>query len=210
MSLPKLLLLVVLALFIPVASGVAQDASPAAGGAVAEKPSCGACAEYGKFGLAACPGHAADAACAAGKCPDCAAQEAHHAYLKARAAAAAAAEAARPKGAFGAIAVECCGTVIVKDVPAGTAAAAAGLKAGDQIVLFDGWGVFCAEQLEHQAYLRSPGQKVTVAVIRNGAWVNLEATLGQAAEGEKPKTPKQPEPAPTPEPGPEPQPEEPK
>lgn len=222
MSLPKLSFLFVLALSVSFA--IAEEARPPAKGcgaccgekAPAEKAPCGACAEYAKFGVASCPACAAETACREGKCAECAAHEAHTAYVKARAAAAAAAEAARPKGAFGAVCEDCCGAVFVKDAPAGTAAAAAGLKAGDQVVLFDGWGVFCAQHLERQAYLRAPGQKVAVVVIRDGKWLTLEATLGQAGgaaeqpqPAAEPKVEEQPkpEPEPNPEGGSEPNPE---
>jgi membrane-associated protease RseP (regulator of RpoE activity) len=66
---------------------------------------------------------------------------------------------------------------VVGDVRPDTAAAAAGLEAGDQIVTIAGQPVPTWEDLGEQAALH-PDEDVTVVVVRDGESVELDATMG--------------------------------
>jgi putative serine protease PepD len=67
----------------------------------------------------------------------------------------------------------------VAEVSAGSPAAAAGIRVGDVIVAIDGKSVSGAASLGELVGGHSPGDKVTVTVLRGGQQHDLEATLGQ-------------------------------
>ena len=68
--------------------------------------------------------------------------------------------------------------VTVADVQSGSAAADAGLKAGDLITAVDGSPVTSAERLRAVIAAHAPGDKVVLTVRRGGAEKTLTATLG--------------------------------
>ena len=68
--------------------------------------------------------------------------------------------------------------VTVTDVQSGSAAADAGVKAGDVIASVDGTAVSTAEKLRALIAAKAPGDKVTLVVRRSGASKTLTATLG--------------------------------
>jgi putative serine protease PepD len=68
--------------------------------------------------------------------------------------------------------------VTVVDVQSGSAAADAGLKAGDVITAVDGKAVTTAERLRAVIATHAPGDKLTLTVRRGGATKTLTATLG--------------------------------
>jgi len=67
----------------------------------------------------------------------------------------------------------------VAKVGAGSAAADAGLKAGDVITAVDGTSVSSAEQLRAVIASHKPGDKIKVTVTRSGASKTFEVTLGR-------------------------------
>lgn len=69
------------------------------------------------------------------------------------------------------------GALIARVMPGG-AAEVAGLRARDVIVALDGLAVRDAGALRYQIGLRSPDQKVTLDVIREGKLMSIEAVLG--------------------------------
>jgi putative serine protease PepD len=68
--------------------------------------------------------------------------------------------------------------VSVADVSSGSAAASAGIKAGDVITAVDGTKVASAESLRAIIDSHKPGDKITVTVTRGGASKTLDVTLG--------------------------------
>ncbi len=68
--------------------------------------------------------------------------------------------------------------VAVATVETGTAAADAGLKAGDVITAVGGTNVTTAEQLRAIIDSHQPGDKLPLTVLRSGSTKNLTATLG--------------------------------
>jgi len=68
--------------------------------------------------------------------------------------------------------------VSVADVSSGSAAAAAGIKAGDVITAVDGTTVKSAEALRATIESHKPGDKISVTVTRGGASKTLSVTLG--------------------------------
>ena len=68
--------------------------------------------------------------------------------------------------------------VAVASVQAGSAAADAGLKAGDVITAANGTTVSSAEQLRAIIDSHHPGDKLSLTVLRGGASKSLSATLG--------------------------------
>ncbi|MDA8439048.1 MAG: trypsin-like peptidase domain-containing protein [Propionibacterium sp.] len=76
----------------------------------------------------------------------------------------------------------------VASVVPGTAAAAAGLKAGDVIVQMNGVTVDSSNSLVAQVRAAQVGEKVTFQVARNGSLTTVQATLGKApaAQGQSP------------------------
>jgi putative serine protease PepD len=66
----------------------------------------------------------------------------------------------------------------VGTVQSGSAAASAGLKAGDVITAVDGSTVSSAERLRAIIAAHEPGDKLTLKVLRSGATQTLTATLG--------------------------------
>ena len=69
---------------------------------------------------------------------------------------------------------------VVANVPSGTAAEQAGIKAGDAITAVDGDAVSGAESLTAQIRSRAPGQQVQLTVVRDGKQQTITATLGTA------------------------------
>lgn len=70
------------------------------------------------------------------------------------------------------------GGVTVRQVGAGSAAASAGVKAGDVITAIDGTSVATAEKLRAIIAGHQPGDSVSLTIKRNGSSKTLEATLG--------------------------------
>jgi len=69
---------------------------------------------------------------------------------------------------------------VVANVPSGTAAEQAGIRAGDAIIAVDGDAVSGAESLTAQIRSRAPGQQVQLTVVRDGQQQDITATLGTA------------------------------
>jgi putative serine protease PepD len=70
------------------------------------------------------------------------------------------------------------GGVTVSQVSSGSAAASAGVKAGDVITAVDGTNVATAEKLRAIIAGHKPGDSVTLTITRSGASKTLTATLG--------------------------------
>jgi S1-C subfamily serine protease len=68
--------------------------------------------------------------------------------------------------------------VKVVTVQRGSAAAKAGLQAGDVITSLDGAATPDASTLREVIALHKPGEKVTVTIKRDGSTKSIEATLG--------------------------------
>jgi len=66
----------------------------------------------------------------------------------------------------------------VAEVVPGSAAEEAGLQVGDRIVALGGEAVPDSGRLRAQVIRRSPGEQVTLTVVRDGAELDLEVTLG--------------------------------
>jgi putative serine protease PepD len=73
------------------------------------------------------------------------------------------------------------GGVTVGQVSAGSAAASAGLKAGDVITAVDGTNVPTAEKLRAIIAGHKPGDSITLTVKRSGSTQTVTATLGSKA-----------------------------
>ncbi len=74
------------------------------------------------------------------------------------------------------------GALIAKVEP-GSAAAGAGLKAGDVIVKYDGSAVADAGQLSVRVSGTAPGDKATLEVVRDGKPLTFTAVIGSATGG---------------------------
>ncbi len=72
--------------------------------------------------------------------------------------------------------------VLVNSVMEDSAALDAGLRRGDVIVEIDGDEVENTRELQHRVSSASPGQEITIGIIRNGEKLSLEATLGEMPE----------------------------
>ncbi|HLN48883.1 MAG TPA: Do family serine endopeptidase [Steroidobacteraceae bacterium] len=72
---------------------------------------------------------------------------------------------------------------LVAKVEPGSAAARAGLKAGDVIMKFDGNAIADAGQLSVRVSSTAPGDKATLEVIRDGKPLTVSAIIGSAANG---------------------------
>jgi putative serine protease PepD len=79
------------------------------------------------------------------------------------------------------VATAASGGVTVREVSAGSAAASAGVKAGDVITAVDGTDVATAEKLRAVIAGHLPGDKVSLTVERGGSSRTLTATLGAKA-----------------------------
>ena len=73
------------------------------------------------------------------------------------------------------------GALVAKVVP-DSAAAQAGIKAGDVILKFDGDPIVDAGQLSARVGVAAPGDKASLDVWRDGKTLTLTATIGNAAE----------------------------
>ncbi len=73
------------------------------------------------------------------------------------------------------------GAVITEVVP-GSAAEAAGLRAGDVVIALDGEPVRDAADLRNEIGLLPPGERVKLEVLRNGRRLTVEATIRQARD----------------------------
>jgi S1-C subfamily serine protease len=71
----------------------------------------------------------------------------------------------------------------VQAVVAGSAAAKAGVRAGEAIVAFGGTMVSTVEDLFAALRQHKPGDKVTLKVVRGGKEVELDVTLSGRAVG---------------------------
>ena len=72
---------------------------------------------------------------------------------------------------------------LVVEVSEGTAATRAGIRPGDVVVEFGGERVRLVEDLLAGLRARDPGDRVTVAVVRDGERRELDVTLGERQEG---------------------------
>jgi S1-C subfamily serine protease len=72
----------------------------------------------------------------------------------------------------------------VESVTPGSAAADAGIQNGDLIVEVDGTDIRSFDELRGLVSSRSPGETVTVTVVRDGERQDLEVTLGTLGTGE--------------------------
>ena len=68
---------------------------------------------------------------------------------------------------------------IMDDAMPGTPAAQAGLKSGDVITKLDGNAIEDAADLTHRIASFKPGEKINLAVVRDGAEMTLDATLAE-------------------------------
>jgi putative serine protease PepD len=66
----------------------------------------------------------------------------------------------------------------IQSVQAGSAAAKAGLKAGDVIATVDGKAVTTSDALQSAISSHKPGQKITLGIVRGGSRSTVTATLG--------------------------------
>ncbi len=73
--------------------------------------------------------------------------------------------------------------VVVTEVTAGSGAAIAGLQVGDRILSFDGAPVTELFELAGLVRANRPGDVVTFEIVRDGERQTLEATLGEAPDG---------------------------
>jgi serine protease Do len=71
---------------------------------------------------------------------------------------------------------------VIEDIRTAGAAAAAGMKAGDVVVQFDGEQVRSARQLTRMIDETPAGREVPVVVMRNGEKVSLKVTPRQASD----------------------------
>ncbi len=70
---------------------------------------------------------------------------------------------------------------VISDVKPGSAADASGLKVGDVVVGLDGEAIQTSGQLRMEIGNKPPGTKIAMNILRNGAKVNINATLRQPA-----------------------------
>ena len=75
--------------------------------------------------------------------------------------------------------------VLVPDVSPDSAAAKAGLKAGDIIVAFDGQPVEKAAEFQRRVAMKKPGSEVEITVLRDGKKQMLTAKLEEKPSGEQ-------------------------
>ncbi|MFP3975044.1 MAG: S1C family serine protease [Chloroflexota bacterium] len=68
---------------------------------------------------------------------------------------------------------------LVREVVQGSPAAQGGIKANDVIVSFDGHEVYTLDELMQYIVEKSPGQKVSLELVRDGERVDLSLTLGE-------------------------------
>ena len=68
--------------------------------------------------------------------------------------------------------------IAVRDVSSGSAAASAGIKAGDVITALDGTTIKSAESLRSIIDSHKPGDKLSVTITRGGSSKTLSVTLG--------------------------------
>ncbi len=76
--------------------------------------------------------------------------------------------------------------VILSDVQPGSPAAQAGLRPGDMLLRLDGKLMENARQFDVNLYRYPPGQQVTLELLRDGAPLALQVTVGQRFEFEDP------------------------
>ena len=74
---------------------------------------------------------------------------------------------------------------VISDVKAGSAADAAGLKVGDVVVGLDNEAIQTSGQLRMEIGTKPPGTKIAMTILRNGAKMNITATLRQPADEAK-------------------------
>ncbi len=75
--------------------------------------------------------------------------------------------------------------VIIPDVSPDSAAAKAGLKAGDIIVTFDGQPVEKAAEFQRRVAMKKPGSEVEIAVLRDSKKQTFTAKLEEKPSGEQ-------------------------
>jgi serine protease Do len=75
--------------------------------------------------------------------------------------------------------------VIIPDVSSDSAAAKAGLKAGDIIIAFDGQPVEKAAEFQRRVAMKKPGSEVEITVLRDGKKQTLTAKLEERPSNEQ-------------------------
>ncbi len=75
--------------------------------------------------------------------------------------------------------------VIVPDVSPDSAAAKAGLKAGDIVIAFDGQPVEKAAEFQRRVAMKKPGSEVEITILRDGKKQTLTAKLEEKPSGEQ-------------------------
>jgi serine protease Do len=75
--------------------------------------------------------------------------------------------------------------VVIPDVSPDSAAAKAGLKAGDIITAFDGKPVEKAAEFQRRVAMKKPGSEVEIAVLRDDKKLTLTAKLDEKPSGEQ-------------------------
>jgi S1-C subfamily serine protease len=73
--------------------------------------------------------------------------------------------------------------VAVVGIVSGGPAASSGLRRGDVIQAVDGSSISAALQLTQALSSHSPGEKVTLRILRRGGTSNVDVTLGQRPVG---------------------------
>jgi len=86
----------------------------------------------------------------------------------------------QPAGALGAMINDQSGNPVVMQVSPGLPAAMAGIRQNDQILRVDGEAVSTAERTVELIRAHPPGSQVHLTVLRNGAQLNGDITLGQS------------------------------
>lgn len=69
---------------------------------------------------------------------------------------------------------------LVTDVSSGSAAAQAGVQAGDVFISFDGFDIYNPDELLQRLVLHKPGDQVNATLIRGGQNMNVSITVGEA------------------------------
>ena len=77
--------------------------------------------------------------------------------------------------------------MILSTVYSGTAADAAGLKAGDILLTFGGEKIFDDRDLTDMIHDRDPGDRVSITLMRDGENMTVDAVLGTRDDMDRPR-----------------------
>jgi S1-C subfamily serine protease len=69
---------------------------------------------------------------------------------------------------------------LVGDLSADSAAAQAGVRAGDVIVSFDGFDIYNPDELLQRLVIHKPGDQINATLVRNGQNIDVTITVGEA------------------------------